>query len=54
MKMPIVNSQTNHFEESSKSKPLEKGSNEVLEKTLQEDLNLSSCSIKDLIMSDDE
>ena len=54
MKMPIVNSQTNHFEESSKSKPLEKGSNEVLEKTLQEDLNLSSSSIEDLIMSDDE
>ena len=49
-----ANRQTNHFEESSKSKPLENGSNEVLEKTLQEDLNLSSCSIKDLIMSDDE
>jgi len=49
-----ANRQINHSEESSKLKPMEKGSDEVLEKTLQEDLNLSSSSIEDLIMSDDE
>ena len=40
-----ANCQTNHFEESSKLKHLEKGSDEVLEKTLLEDLNLSSSSM---------
>jgi len=49
-----ANRQTNHFEESSKMKSLEKGRDEVLEKTLKEDLNLSTSSIEDLIMSDDE
>jgi len=49
-----ANSQTNHVEESRKIKPLEKGSDEVLEKTLQEDLNFSSSSIEDLILSDDK
>ena len=49
-----ANRQTNLFEESRKLKPLKKGSDEVLEKTLQEDLNLSTSSIEDLIMSDDE
>ena len=49
-----ANRQTNrnHFDES--SKPLEKENDEIREKTLQEDLNLSSSSIEDLIMSDDE
>merc|ERR1712189_11352 len=49
-----ANRQTNHFEESSKMKSLEKGRDEVLEKTWREDINLSSSSIEDLIMSDDE
>ena len=47
-----ANRQTNHFEEH--STPLKQGSDEVLEKTLREDLNLSTSSIADLIMSDEE
>ena len=47
MKMPI-----DQLEESSNSKPVENSQNgrdEAIEKTLQEDLNLSASSIEDLL-----
>ena len=50
----FLDENANHIEESSKLKPLANESDEFREKTLQEDLNLSSSSIEDFIMSDDE
>ena len=51
-----ANQLSHQLEESSNSKPVENSQNgrdEAIEKTLQEDLNLSTSSIDDLLNSDD-